>query len=49
MVNATRVVLKKKAKTQWSKPVLRMLRLAKLTSAVCPEVPITQAKYKKSA
>jgi hypothetical protein len=48
MVKATKVVLKKKANTQCSKPVRRILRLAKLTSAVCPEVPITQAKYKKS-
>ena len=48
MVKATKVVLKKKAKTQCSKPVRRMLRLAKLTSAVCPDVPITQAKYRKS-
>lgn len=44
MVNATNVVLKKNAKTQCIKPVLRIDLVVKLTSAVWPEVPITQAK-----
>ena len=44
MVSANKVVLKKNARTQCTKPVRRMIRLVKLTSAVCPEVPITQAK-----
>lgn len=48
MVKASSVVLKKKASTQCTRPVLRMVRLLKLTSAVCPEVPMTQAKYRKS-
>jgi len=44
IVSATSVALKKKASTQWTVPVWRILRRVKLTSAVCPEVPITQAK-----
>lgn len=44
IVNATNVVLKKNAKTQCIKPVLRIDLVVKLTSAVWPEVPITQAK-----
>ena len=44
MVKATNVVLKKNANTQCNKPVLRIDLLVKLTSAVCPEVPITLAK-----
>lgn len=48
IVNATNVVLKKNAKTQCTMPILRIVRLVKLTSAVCPDVPMTLAKYKKS-
>jgi hypothetical protein len=48
IVKATNVVLKKNAKTQCTKPVRLIFLLVKLTSAVCPEVPITQAKYRKS-
>lgn len=48
IINARRVVLKKNASTQCTVPVLRIRRLEKLTSAVCPEVPMTQAKYRKS-
>lgn len=48
IVSATKVVLKKNASTQCTRPVLRILRLVKLTSAVCPDVPMTLAKYKKS-
>ena len=44
MVNANNVVLKKNAKTQWIKPVLRIDLLVKLTSAVWPDVPMTQEK-----
>jgi hypothetical protein len=44
MVNAMSVVLKKKASTQWTIPVRRICRLVKLTSAVCPEVPMTAEK-----
>ncbi len=34
MVKATSAVLKKKARTQWTKPIRRMDRLVKFTSAV---------------
>ena len=44
IVSAIRVVLKKKAKMQCTVPVLRIRRLVKLTSAVCPDVPMTLAK-----
>lgn len=40
MVGASSVVLNNKAGTQWTRPVRRMLRLVKLTSAVCPEGPM---------
>ena len=48
IVKATKVVLKKNANTQCTVPVRRIFRLVKLTSAVCPEVPMTLAKYRKS-
>lgn len=44
MVSATSVVLKKKARTQCSKPIRRIPRVVKLTSAVWPDVPMTQEK-----
>ena len=49
MVSASSVVLKKNASSQPSLPVRRILRLVKTTSAVCAEVPMMLAKYKKSA
>jgi hypothetical protein len=48
IVSASKVVLKKNASTQCTVPVLRIVRLENPTSAVCADVPITQAKYKKS-
>ena len=44
IVSAISVVLKKKASTQWTIPVRRICRLVKLTSAVCPDVPMTLEK-----
>lgn len=44
IVNATSVVLKKKANTEWTRPTRRMARELKPMSAVCPEVPMMQAK-----
>ena len=48
IVNAIKVVLKKNANTQCTMPVLRIVRLVKLTSAVWPDVPMTLEKYRKS-
>ena len=39
---------KKNARTQCTSPVRRIEREVKLTSAVCPDVPMMQAKYRKS-
>jgi hypothetical protein len=44
IISASSVALKKNARTQWIKPVLRIALEVKLMSAVCPDVPITQAK-----
>ncbi len=48
MVKASTAALKKKDSTQCAKLVRRMARVVMETSAVCPEVPMTPAKYKKS-
>ena len=45
MVSARMVVLKKNARMQCKVPMPRIWRELKLTSAVCAEVPIMQAKY----
>ena len=44
IVSAITVVLKKNASPHCTVPVLGILRLLKLMSAVCAEVPITLAK-----
>ncbi len=43
-VSASSVVLKKKDRMQWISPIRRISFDVKLMSAVCPDVPMTQAK-----
>lgn len=44
MSNASTVVLNKYAKMQWTLPMRRIGLLTNDTSAVCPDVPMTDAK-----
>lgn len=46
MFNATKVALKKNAKTQCTVPVMHIFRLVQPTT-IYPDAPMTMAKYKK--
>jgi len=47
MLNATKVILKKNAKTQYTVPVMHISQLVQPTIIVYFDAPMTMAKYKK--